>query len=130
MDGQMLPTLASLGMLTVSKSGDMVMIMAPAMGTNATVINADNDASSSYVHVIDAVLAPGNVTLPGTGGAMAGSPSAAPMPAMAPGGSPAGASSQTGSDAPAGAAEAAGGAAGLSVGAVGVAAVALIAVLA
>ena len=81
-DGQMLPTLGSLGNLTVSIAGGTVMIDAPKNGTSATVTDADNMAGAGVVHLIDGVLVPGDAAVPGLmGGAAAGGASMAPAPA-------------------------------------------------
>ena len=60
-DGQTLPTLTGLD-LTVSVSADGVpRITAPGGGTVAHILAADVAACSAVVHVIDAVLVPGDL---------------------------------------------------------------------
>ena len=75
-NNQMLTTLAGSD-LTVMLSGGEVMIMAPMGGETATVTDADQEAGAGVVHVIDAVLVPGD-----------GAPSMAPMMGPAPGPGP------------------------------------------
>jgi Fasciclin domain len=86
-DGMMLPTLEGLN-LTVSITGKEVMIQAPMRGTEAMVVKPDGMAGESVVHIIDDVLIPGDVDIPGVDHAMA--PGMEPMmgPSMGPGMAP------------------------------------------